>query len=331
MNAMNKPIAFLSSLAALLLLLLLQAAHAGQWERVDSEWKEGQKGNNIAGWWVNDKSHHGSGGLWEIKKDNTEGNEGIALSAMTNKGEGGQLFLDDKYKDFEIAFDCWPQWGNDAGLYLRSGDDAAWQVVIDYYGNHSLGGIYGEACGGWSPGQKNFTLSSETKICSNKYIDPKDWTKVWDDDGWNRFHVGVKGRPVQIKVWINGTLVNDFKASSNNSKLKDDGWVGFQIHGGTSRWTGGENLYRKVNFKLLASGESISGPPDDGQTEVLKPFARTARTYAAKASAQHNIRYDIAGRLLPNSGRSPVMLSLSKHNLTVKLALRQAQGERGTR
>ncbi|MBD3390541.1 MAG: DUF1080 domain-containing protein [Chitinivibrionales bacterium] len=253
-------------------------------------------GKSLDGWWIGTESPHGSGGIWDVRDG--------AIIANTDNGNGGQLFLNEQYADFEIRFKFWPDWGNDSGLYLRSTRNGhGYQAVIDYYEGHSIGGLYGEQIGGWI--HRNFDLQAETIISQtyNGYDALREaWSGLWDPDGFNDMHVGVKGSPPLVKVWVNGVLVCEHQVASEHGDLSWQGYTGFQVHGNLDRWRGGENRFKDVFIRELGPDDQILGP-EGVQDDPVAIRTRLARaTHRVEVGSWYCT--DLAGRRLSAAARA---------------------------
>jgi len=128
------------------------------------------------------------------------------------------LWLNDKYKDFEIEFDYKVQPRGNSGFYFNVGDKSspvAKGIEVQIYESHAKGKdarLTDHDSGGVIPG-----------------IPPTRNTAKPAGE-WNRFNIVRKGNDVTIK--LNGEVVNEVKL--DDPKLKgrpDSGYIGFQDHG----------------------------------------------------------------------------------------------------
>jgi hypothetical protein len=80
----------------------------------DAERESLFNGRDLAGWHVNRKRvGHGTGGRWEVE-------DGAITGGQDPPGNGGLLFSDGTYGDFELSVEIRPDWGIDSGLFVRS-------------------------------------------------------------------------------------------------------------------------------------------------------------------------------------------------------------------
>jgi len=89
---------------------------------------------------------------------------------MTNK----------KFTNYEITFETWPDYGNDAGLFNRTPINGnCFQTVLDYIGSASVGGTWGEG-GFTSRDYRPWAYNSETSLAipGNGNGDLSNWTNI---------------------------------------------------------------------------------------------------------------------------------------------------------
>jgi hypothetical protein len=127
------------------------------------------------------------------------------------------LWLNDKYKDFEIEFDYKVQPHGNSGFYFNVADMAdpvAKGIEVQIYD---------------APREKDAKLTDHTSGGIIPSIPPtKNAAKPAGE--WNRMSVRRKGNDVTVK--LNAEVVNEVKL--DNPKLKDrpdSGYIGFQDHG----------------------------------------------------------------------------------------------------
>jgi len=74
---------------------------------------------------------------------------GAIYSQQANTQAGSVLMTNKNWEHYELIFDFWPTWGNDAGVFNRvvaTGTTAGrtYQTGLDYKQGSSVGGSYGE-------------------------------------------------------------------------------------------------------------------------------------------------------------------------------------------
>lgn len=191
-------------------------------------------GKTLDGWHISQVNHHGATQAWVVK-------DGVLTGTQDKPGHGGILLTNKKYKDFEVSIDVNPDFGCDSGLFLRSNEEnEAYQVMLDYLQNGTVGGIYGEGLQGIGRDTGSGDKSA------------RNWAQYWKKGEWNNIRARIEGDIPHIQVWMNGTQIVDWTDSSNH--LKDgatDGMIAVQVHMG-NRWVpGGFHRFRNIAVKEL--------------------------------------------------------------------------------
>jgi hypothetical protein len=253
-------------------------------------------GKSLKGWWENCLTGHSSqdrtlGGLWIA--DSTHG---ALYSQQASTLAGSVLMTNKSWEHYELIFDFWPTWGNDAGVFNRvvpTGSNAGrtYQTGLDYKHGSSIGGSYGEGGYGnfnidpylftrefgvvtvstWSA----FTAARNPTSfgCPASGCGVAQWHAVWDTAGWNQVRVKffgglTGGSPTRMQAWI--------RRLNNPPVAPPDNWVpthdsamnilapanpiGLQIHGGADYWNraGRGTWYRNIRIRPLdVHGEPI--------------------------------------------------------------------------
>lgn len=239
-------------------------------------------GKDLQGWWESCKSGHSNqdrtnGAFWYA-----DSMQGFLYSSQNQNGAGSLLSTNKKYDHYELIFDFWPVWGNDAGIFNRCTETGkAWQTGLDYIKGSGIGGSYSE--NGWSP----TTINDDPFMFGDTYANPdittwtdftsgknptsfgcspggctsSDFTKVWNPSGWNqiriKFYGGIQnGSQVTMESWMRKAespevgWVPIYKSSKN--VVTPPGFITIQIHGGTDRWKAGtQNVYRNIKVRAL--------------------------------------------------------------------------------
>lgn len=244
-------------------------------------------GKSLNGWWEHCNNFHANqdranGGMWVA--DSTQG---ILYSKQNPNGAGSLLATNKSFDHYELVFDFWPVFGNDAGLFNRvSSDGKTWQTGLDYISGSGIGGSYSE--NGWSQTAinddpfrfgntyENPTITTWTTFtstqnptsfgCAAGGCIASDFAKVWNPNGWNqmrvKFYGGLTGgSQVTMETWIRKAQsppmpwVPVYKSSK--SVVTPAGPIAFQIHGGSEKWKAGSiNLYRNIKVRPLQSDGS---------------------------------------------------------------------------
>ena len=131
--------------------------------------------------------------------------------------------------------------------------------MVDHHGGGNVGNIYGEGSGGFS--NKNHRINDEKEVepisdFKNNIpfpMDPKDWFRRWNYDGYNEVRSRVVGNPPVIDVWVNGVYMTRFKDTEIRKMLDTDGKgsIGIQVHGGKSWPKGAKVRFRNIQIHEL--------------------------------------------------------------------------------
>jgi hypothetical protein len=245
-------------------------------------------GKSLKGWWEGCGGSHATdkvnGGTWLA--DSTH----QAIYSMQNSnGSGSVLTTNKSYTHYEMIFDFWSTFGNDAGVFNRT--PANWrcyQTTLDYINGSSVGGAYGENNyashnidyytfnGG---GGANITITTGARSwttltslhnpasfgCPSTGCTASNWTTVWSTAGWNqvriKFYGGLTANTrTKMKAWVR--KLNDpatpWVPTYDDSILQSSGTpanpIGLQIHSGSDRWpqTGNKGAwYRNLRIRPL--------------------------------------------------------------------------------
>jgi hypothetical protein len=197
-------------------------------------------GRNLDGWHVSEINAHGNTKGWTVK-------DGVLMGTQVPPGNGGILLTDKKYRNFEVSLEANPDWGCDGGLFLRSNEKGqAYQVMIDYLPEGSVGGIYGEGIKG-----------VEEKTGSGDKTG-KDWATYWKKGEWNQIRARIEGDAPHIRVWLNGHQIVDWTDEANHSAGgATEGMIAVQVHRTAPDWKsqrwipGGYHRFRNIAVKEL--------------------------------------------------------------------------------
>lgn len=199
-------------------------------------------GTSMKGWSVTAKSRHSStsgnqtGGHWEVR-------DGQVIGRQDIPGNGGLFITDRKFSDFEVVLEMRNDFGMDSGIYLRSTDTGmAYQVMIDYRRNGSVGGVYGENMKpGFNVASFHF-LDAPDRITTvddalPMPVLPGSWPMFWRHGHSNEVRARIVGNPAHITVWVNGVKFTDY---TDTVPRLADGYLALQVHGGLE-WVQGKN------------------------------------------------------------------------------------------
>ncbi len=131
-------------------------------------------------------------------------------------GQGGLLFTDKKYHNFELYLEVKEAWGCNSGIFLRSTEEgSAYQIELANEGG-STGGLRGEG------------------MRVGVGARPTDVAKVWKTEDWNSIRIRMEGDAPHITEWINDVQMFDVQEPVNDKIAgKTNGYIGVQLHYGT--------------------------------------------------------------------------------------------------
>jgi hypothetical protein len=219
-------------------------------------------GTSMKGWTVSARSRHSStsknqsGGRWEIR-------DGVLIGSQDIPGNGGLFITDQRYSDFEVVLDTRNDFGLDSGLYLRStAEGMAYQIMIDYRSNGSVGGVYGENMKpGFNVAAFHFLNAPDRIFTVGEAFPmpvlPAAWTTFWRHGQWNELRARIVGNPASVTTWINGVKFSDW---TDTMPRLSDGYLALQVHGGTEY----------VNGAAFYSADGAR----DGADDYTKRYAR---------------------------------------------------------
>src|SRR5215217_8567666 len=231
-------------------------------------------GKSLKGWWENCQTGHSSqnrnaGGFWIA--DSTQG---ALYSQQASDLAGSVLMTNKNYTHYELIFDFWPTWGNDAGVFNRvTLEGKTFQTGLDYKQGSSVAGAYGEGGYGNPAGFNHdpylfttthgvittstwpaFTAARDPASfgCPSSGCGVSNWTTVWDTAGWNQIRVKfygglISGNATKMSAWFRrlgaspnptpGNWVPVYADSQNVVTPANP--IGLQIHGGAEYWNRG--------------------------------------------------------------------------------------------
>jgi len=184
--------------------------------------------------WRKLTEYSGEAGSWEVV-------EGVIVGGQYPEGQGGLLVTKKKYRDYELYAEVKADYPIDSGLFLRVQPSVlSYQVTIDYRPEGEVGAIY-------CPGGGAFLQhKSEGK-------------ELWKKDEYNIVRVKIKGQPATIKVWLNDTLLTDYTDVKIEGKYRVPayGYIGIQVHPGSSWGKGNKVYFRKLMIKPIAASSQF--------------------------------------------------------------------------
>ena len=206
--------------------------------------------------WHKIKTVHGTGGSWKMVDGAWVGEQDPPGS-----GNGGVMVSDGRYDNFELIIETFPDWGPCSGIFLRSTESGqCYQNMVDHHGGGNIGSIYGEGSGGFE--NRNYEIDDAKEAYLKKEfqnnipfpIDPANWHRRWNYDGYNEIRARMVGNPPSIDVWLNGVHVTRFKDTEIRKMLDEDGKGpnGIQVHRGKGWPKGTKVRFRNIQIRELS-------------------------------------------------------------------------------
>lgn len=209
-------------------------------------------GRSLAGWKPSAGSPHSkaskntTGGRWRVE-------DGMIVGSQDTPNNGGLLLTEAQFGDVEIALETRNDFGMDSGIFSRCTQEGrAYQCLIDYYENGTIGGILGERI--WNVrGVRNYSFGATPHIITlNENVQrcpvlPDAWKFFWRAGDWNEVRMSIVGDPPTITTWVNGVQILQHVEPKSQHPAR--GHIGLQIHGG-ARSTGTVR-YRNVRARSL--------------------------------------------------------------------------------
>lgn len=194
--------------AAMAAALLMVAAPVGAQTGIPEGFRPIFDGKTLKGWHVSRTAHHGS-------TPNVFVENGEIVMKQKPYGQGGLLFTDKKYHNFELYLEVKEAWGCNSGIFLRSTEGgSAYQIELDQ--TRGTGNLLGE----------NMRVSVTARA--------SDIEKVWKLDDWNSLRVLMTGDAPGIAEWINGVQMFDVTEPVNDKIAGETtGYIGLQLHWGS--------------------------------------------------------------------------------------------------
>ena len=178
--------------------------------------------------WRKLTEYSGEDGKWEVV-------DGVIVGDQHPEGKGGLLVTERSYGDFELYAEVKADYPIDSGLFLRVQPSVlSYQVTIDYRPEGEVGAIY-------CPGGGEFLVHKP------------EGEKLWKKADWNIVRVRIQGQAPRIQVEINGTALVDFTDTplEEGFRVPAEGFIGIQVHPGSSWGEGCKVYFRKLLVKPL--------------------------------------------------------------------------------
>ena len=201
---------------------------------------------------------------------------------------GAYLISEQKFGDFELELEAHPDWPADTGIMIRAHElgSMGFQVLADYRPHGCVGGVYGNAIGGFLatpftftgdslPGMRVGNLRAAPMESNAVPVKPdycaglEDFLKAWKVNDWNRLRIRCTGRLPVITTWVNDIKICEldtakiqapgYDAETVARQLGRAGHLAFEVHDvslknplGRDRWgVGAKCRWRSISITEL--------------------------------------------------------------------------------
>jgi len=185
-------------------------------------------GSDLTGWKRHDNlPDHGLAGKWFVE-------DNAIVGIQDPPGKGGFLTTLRQFRDFELLLETKIDWPFDSGVFLRIGPDGkSHQVTLDYRPGGEIGGIY-------CPWTRGFVHHCPEGI------------KYFKKNQWNCLRIVCRREPARIQVWLNETLITDFRhTAETTSGIPEEGTICLQVHPGGKGHENSKARFRNIFVRRL--------------------------------------------------------------------------------
>lgn len=231
----NPSLCFTSAaLGAAVVLLSLSCTGERALNRVPKGFESLFNGRDLTGWQRHEGlPGHEVAGKWTVE-------DGAIVGRQDPPGQGGFLTTLRAFRDFELRLETKIDWPFDSGVFLRTAPDGkSHQVTLDYRPGGQIGKIY---CP-WTQGTVH---------------NCPEGVKYFKKDEWNSIRIICQGEPAWIRVWVNETLVTDFKHTwETTSGIPKEGTICLQVHPGGKGYDKSKAQFRDIFIREILSHDPV--------------------------------------------------------------------------
>ena len=188
------------------------------------EWQVLFDGRTLGGWTSRGGRYDGAA-LWIVE-------DGAITGVQGPRGEGGLLYTDGVYDDFELELEARVGYPFDSGIFLRMLPPASGlkgvQVTIDNRPDGEVGALYADAF---------LTHNLEAKARFRR-------------GEWNHFRVRCQGADFHVEAWMNGEKIADHAPGA--AGFARSGRIGLQVHGGQEVTAQSKAQFRALRLRRLS-------------------------------------------------------------------------------
>jgi hypothetical protein len=222
------------------------------------------------------------------------------FSSQRGTATGGVMMSRRKFLHYEIRFETWPDFGNEAGLFNRTTwNGRCLRTTLAYVGGSAMGGTWGEggftsrdyrpfafqgredsigipgnsqgAASNWTTITREIKATTEPEMpCPETGCAHAEWKALWDFNGWNEIRIQFYGGTesdsrVRMKAWFRKLGAPHWVPLNQDTTLRQiipPNPIGFEVHG-SGRFGGPRGTwYRNIRWRPL---DSLGTPLPVGQ------------------------------------------------------------------
>lgn len=180
-------------------------------------------GRTLKGW-VTRGGHYDGNANWTVE-------DGALVGRQSEKREGGLIYTERPYTEFQLSLECKLDYPFDSGIFLRMAPNGKGaQITLDYRPGGEIGAIYSDG----------FLKHNEHGI------------DAWKKDDWNRIDVRSTGRDMHVEVQLNGAPLVDFQMPAGVEGYAPTGLIGLQVHGERDDPAANACRFRNIRIQELS-------------------------------------------------------------------------------
>ncbi len=174
--------------------------------------------------------------------------DGAIVGREAEGAQGGLLYTDGMYADYEFECDVKVTAPFDSGIFVRMlPKQRGAQFTIDDRPGGSICGVYSD---GW--------LYKET-----------GGSQAWRSGEWCHMRVRCVGDPMHLMAWIDGECVLDYRIPAGLSPFARSGRIGIQVHGGRDDPEDAAVRFKNLRVREVPAGADQAFTRADDGTMAL--------------------------------------------------------------
>jgi len=190
------------------------------------DWQVLFDGRSLSGWTSRGGRYDGAA-LWIVE-------DGAITGVQGPRGEGGLLYTEGIYADFELELEARVGYPFDSGIFLRMQPPASGlkgiQVTIDNRPDGEVGALYADGF---------LTHNQDAKARFRR-------------GEWNHFRVRCRGEDFHVEAWMNGEKIADHRFAPGAAGFARSGRIGLQVHGGLDVTAESKAQFRALRLRRFS-------------------------------------------------------------------------------